>query len=818
MNARQVQSDVVVCGGGLPGVCAAIAAARNGSSVVLVQDRPVLGGNSSSEAGVPPAGAATSGAYRMARETGIVEELRMEYARRCSHADNRQMWDLVLYDHCRREPNLELYTNTRIFQVEAVDKTILAVVGLQGTTETIISFHAPIFIDATGDGFVASEAGAEFRLGQEGRDEFHEQAAPAEPSKTTMGSSLLFSIYRRDHEVAFVPPAWAKKYPSCSALLYRSHTYEYFALKDALSRDLTSHRMFWWIERGGESDTIRDTSPIYDELLAEMMGVWDHLKNHCEPHTREMMARYDLVWWSTIPLRRESRRVVGDYVMTERDIVMPQAFHDRIAHGGWPIDLHPTAGLRDVTQAPCVQTFQNDLYSIPFRCFYARDLRNLFMVGRCLSASRVAWGSLRLMFTLANAAQAVGTAAHMCVEREATPRDILQNHLEELQQRLLRDDMYIISLKSTDRSDLTRTALVETSSDAALTIGEPDGFLPLRYATAQQLPVSTKRIRSVSVLLESALSAETTARLTIGRSARLGKLPRADAVATFELTVAPGAPRWYPVQIDLDGMQESLLCIALDEASGVSWGFSRCEAFGTRVAVAYDGGCEPHDWHGKAQAVPHDDGWYFVNHHGRLPGELHDWLNGAVGAPDFQKHHLTLCVKVAPDQRPYAGANVVNGYNRAEDWPNLWVSDPTCELPQSLDLLWKQPIQFRRVVLTFDTNLDAPDRFLGVPKGKYGYEFPVPETVRDYRVLIKKGVTWTSILTVEGNTDRRRSHCFGEAIVTEAMRIEVMKTNGSPTARIYEVRVYDAMCRATTDGSSDTERPRRPKRVATQGH
>jgi hypothetical protein len=320
LKEQSLDYDIVVCGGGLPGVCAAIAAARNDARVVLIQERPVLGGNSSSEAGVPPHGAAGLGHNRMARETGILEELRMEYAARFPHADNRNFWDLVLRESCEKEPLLDLYLNTRAVSCLMKDKTIDSVQAVQATTESSFCIHGEVFVDATGDGFLSSEAGAEFRLGREAQSEFSESLAPEVADSKTLGSTLYFTACRRDYPVYFNPPSCAKIYHDCSALPHRPHTIENIFPGNSLSPDGTMVQLFWWLELGGDRNTIRDSEQIYSELLSEMMGIWDHLKNRCSEKTRKALECYDIVRWSSFPLRRESRRVVGDYMMSEKDI------------------------------------------------------------------------------------------------------------------------------------------------------------------------------------------------------------------------------------------------------------------------------------------------------------------------------------------------------------------------------------------------------------------------------------------------------------------------------------------------------------------
>ena len=294
--------DVVVVGGGLAGVCAGIAAARHGCRTALVQDRPVLGGVSSSEIRVHPGGANNLNGW--ARETGIVEELHIEEVAR-NHdffrngAINSQ-WDLVLYEWIKKEENLTLCLNTVINGVEK-DKekgTILAVSGVQAGSERSIRLRARFFVDATGDGTVGALAGADFRFGREARSELNESLAPKKADLKTMGSSLLFRARDMGRPVPFVPPPWAEQYPTDESLTGRHHG----------KFDGKEYAGYWWIEVGVPYDTIDENEQIRDEALRHLLGVWDHIKNHGD-HGAENMG---LDWIGMVPGKRESRRLMGD--------------------------------------------------------------------------------------------------------------------------------------------------------------------------------------------------------------------------------------------------------------------------------------------------------------------------------------------------------------------------------------------------------------------------------------------------------------------------------------------------------------------------
>lgn len=446
---QTIEADVVVVGGGMAGVCAAIAAARNGASVALVQDRHVLGGNASSEIRMHVVGADRSGgrADTDARESGIIEEIRLEDAV-ANPQRSASMYDLLLYDRVRHEPNVTLMLNTHCYGVEmAAEDRIAAVLASRPSTEDAFTIRGKLFIDCSGDGLLGAEARADFRMGREGRDEFGESIAPPKADNKTLGSTLLFITREHGRPMPFVAPDWIHRFASCDDLPHRGHgQWEYG---------------YWWVEWGGELDTIKDNERIRDELLAAATGVWDHIKNGGQ---HPQSANWALEWLGFLPGKRESRRFIGDHVLTQQELQGGETFDDGVAFGGWPIDLHPPGGI--YSKEPPVQAMKIPLYNIPFRSLYSRNVRNLLFAGRNMSASHVAFGSTRVMATCSVMGQAVGTAAAMCGRNGLVPRELGRDGIGELQQQLLEDDAYMIGVTNSDPNDLARSAMVRASSEA----------------------------------------------------------------------------------------------------------------------------------------------------------------------------------------------------------------------------------------------------------------------------------------------------------------------------------------------------------------
>ncbi|NMC06497.1 MAG: FAD-dependent oxidoreductase, partial [Candidatus Lokiarchaeota archaeon] len=331
--------DVAVIGGGLAGTCAAIAAARQGAKAVLVEQREVLGGNGSSLVRVHIGGAPDHGWHFDARETGIIEELRLTYA--VKDPTNSYAWiDAVLRDACLAEPSLSVHHGIAIDAVEIANhgvdgytKRIMSCSGMQQGSETRHVFKAKVFVDGTGDGTVGALAGAEYRLGREARAEFGESIAPDVADQCVLGSSIMFEARDLGHPVPFMPPPWAKKLPTdysrtrvgrIPAGGHEGNGYWHG----------TMHVGWWWNELGGTLDTIRDDARIKHELLATLYGLWDHVKNSGDPRYANA-ANYDITWVGAIPGKRESRRIIGDYILKQDDLTSGTIFPDQVAAGGW---------------------------------------------------------------------------------------------------------------------------------------------------------------------------------------------------------------------------------------------------------------------------------------------------------------------------------------------------------------------------------------------------------------------------------------------------------------------------------------------------
>ena len=435
-SLQEVEHEVDLCvvGGGIGGMLTAISAARRGAKVALMHDRPVLGGNASSEIRMWICGAGTR--VRNLQETGIMEEIALDNMAR-NPSRNWSIWDALLYEKVRFEPNIDLILNCACCEAKMDGARIESVTGFQLTTYQRHTVRAKIFADCSGDSILAPLTGAAYRVGREAKSEFGEEFGIESADRKTMGSSLLIQARETDHKVAFAPPAWAYDFPDDESLNHKPH--------DCL---LKPHTNFYWIELGGEANTIADAEKLRDELLKIAFGVWDHMKNHGE-HGAD---NWELEWIGFLPGKRESRRYVGDYTLTQDDVENGgKRFEDTVAYGGWQIDNHLPGGfwMKSKDGAHLQKRRLTEPYAIPYRALYSRDVENLMFAGRNLSATHAAFASARVMGTIGLMGQAVGTAAALAVEKGVMPRGVYADKslLKELQRRLMDDDCFLPHLR-----------------------------------------------------------------------------------------------------------------------------------------------------------------------------------------------------------------------------------------------------------------------------------------------------------------------------------------------------------------------------------
>ncbi len=441
MKTLQYSTDLCVVGGGMAGLCCAIAAARHGIQVVLIHDRPVLGGNASSEIRMWIGGCHG----KDNRETGIIEEIMLENFSQ-NPSLKYPLWDSVLYQKAMAEENLTLLLNSSCLDCTMNGNRIERVKAWQSNAETFHIVAATYFADCSGDSILSTLSGAEFMYGREAKADFAETIPPDEADKKTMGMSCLFQIRETDHKVDFTPPDCAYQYETDADLPYKDH-------------DINNN--FWWIEVGGEWDCIHDSDRCREELLKICYGVWDHMKNYGD-HGAE---NWELEWIGFLPGKRESRRYVGKYIVTQNDVEAGGHFDDIVAYAGWSMDDHFPAGFYYKDGYPTIFHPAPTPWCLPLRCMISSNIENLCFAGRNISVTHTTLSSSRVMATCAILGQALGTAVAQAIQSKT---DLANVNIKQLQQTLMDDDCYIpwhkrqispLSLKAQCSNDTIRNGI-----------------------------------------------------------------------------------------------------------------------------------------------------------------------------------------------------------------------------------------------------------------------------------------------------------------------------------------------------------------------
>lgn len=769
MKSISQQFDIIVCGGGLAGLCAAVAAARQGAATCLVHNRPVLGGNSSSEVGVTPHGAAAFHAY--ARETGIISELLIEERSR-NHAEiyengwTNSVWDLVLYDLAQTTPHLTLHLNTDIRAVEMRDpRTIAAVLAVVQNAETELRLAGRTFIDCTGDGIVADRAGCEWRMGSEGRAEFNEPHAPLHASADTMGNSIHFLCRDLGRPMPFTAPSWAVRYEDAS----------FFYDQGRLPKE--ERGGFWWLEIGVPYHTIHDGEKIRHELTRHALGVWDWMKNR-DPKMKGRVANYALDWIGQVPGKRESRRIIGRYFMTEHDVLNPTVFPDEIAFGGWFVDLHTPGGLLAPTSEPSAASGHDNEYDpfsdyaamsycgpygIPLRILLSRDCDNLLMAGRNVSVTHAALGTVRVMGTTALLGEAAGVAAAVGLQRGHDFDQLVTRDVGEIQRRLLANGCFLPNFRNDDPRDWALSANVTASSEMAVSGVAPDtpgcheglavwkdqpqySLERLAVRRGQLVATAGGCLDYIELCLsnESGTSERLSVRLYVADHIWDYRAEPGFSLARGELLVPPGQRLWVRWNLNLP------LPSSLNPGC-----FLRLDALpNPRLS-----------WHAAKKIIPGHMAMYAIS-----PNRMRRFGNGH-----------TLAYRLAPSQRPFAPAQVLTGVTRPHRTTNLWISDPALPLPQWLELAWSHPRPISEVQLIFPGHLVREYH-------AYGPFYRDPQCPRDFAIAIPAAAGWRTVATVTDNYQRLRRIPLPPGLCTDRIRVVILATNGDPSAAIYEVR------------------------------
>ena len=730
--------DVIVAGGGPGGIPAAVACARLGVKTLLLHNRPVLGGNGSSEIGITFDGAEV--AHPRAREGGIAEEIRRWRDR---EPETYGEWTRAIDNIVKDVPNLTIVFNSHVTNVEMENETtIKGVETLDIVNLTKTRYTGRMFIDCTGDAWIGYYAGAKYRFGREAEYQHNEYMAPEIADTLTMSGCIRGGvkpfIYEVDHETTFHAPSWVPHLPETD---------------EEFGRVIQTPRMFWWLEAPNTYDDMWDGEQSRDALFLVLLGYFDHIKNYWSGKDTLKNTKFRMA--SIFDGRRESRRIIGDYIMTQEDCQSGRPFDDAISYSGWALDIHHPEGIYSGKKGPLYCAESVALPKIPYRCIYSKNITNLFAAGRNVSVTHIALGTVRVQNTIATLGQAAGTAAAMCIKLNETPRGIYQRHMHDLQQLLIKNDQYIPGFKNEDPADPCLTSTVTASSVCTTEVfnpghGSTGPLVALDQARAAVAGFNPKRgdVEQLYLKLSSSLPNDTKITVYARPIGDLDTQSSDASVYTGEAVVPANAESWvkFPMDIKIDPSKYrdgAYMLVWLEANEGISW----------RSIVNLS--------NYRRTAVRNEEGkWVF---------DKCRCYNFSIGTP---REVLANC---APE-------NVINGYSRIlSENEYEWVSDPKQALPQWLEVAFKEKTAINYISLVFDTDMTNPGTCFGI-------KFPgVPVCVKDYDVEVFDGAKWVKVADVKENFMRKCNHYF-DAIDAEKIRVNVYSTWGDDSARITEVR------------------------------
>ncbi len=675
----ELEFDFVVVGGGIAGVCAAIAAARSGNSVCLVQDRPVLGGNGSSEVRLWMLGATShmGNNNRWAREGGIIDEILVENTFR-NKEGNPVIFDMVLIDKVLSEKNISLFLNTMVYNVIKKDsRNVTAVIAYNSQNETEYIFNGKYFCDASGDGILAYLAGATYRIGAEDNEEFDEKFAPdKDVYGEKLGHTLFFYTKNTPNPVSFIAPEFALTKEFVEKEIYRVKNPNYF-------NPMAIGCKYWWIEYGGRLDTIHDTEEIKYKLWGVAYGIWDYIKNSGKFPEAETMT---LEWVGLFPGKRESRRFVGPYMISQRDVIEQRNHYDAVTFGGWSIDLHPSDGVFSSKNA-CNQWHSKGIYQIPYRCFITNDLDNVFIAGRLISATHVAFGSTRVMATSAAGGEVIGSAASICIKNNWRSADLMEpEKICILQKELIANGNYIPQLQTLEIESLLSKAKITTTSVLRLSEIPFDGeWKVLSQSAAQMLPVEKGKFPKLTVKVNAVKKTEVEVQLRIS-SKQFNHTP--DTILEIQNIDIKQGKQEIEVKFNSTIPHNCYAFVCFMKNEDIELKFSSYRISG--ILSVFN------------KVVPAVSNWGK-----QTPTEDIGIEEFEFWCPERRPEGQNIAMKISPALAAFETSNLTSAINRPVEKPNIWIAD-FHDKKAGITLDWTEAVSIHKITLFADTDFDHP--------------------------------------------------------------------------------------------------------------
>lgn len=715
-------SDIAIIGGGPAGICAAIAGSELGLKTVLIQDRPVLGGNSSSEIRVWTRGA-TGGGNLFAEEMGIWGRIKLRNLL-LNPECNPVIWDDVLLEQVIRESNIILLLNTHITDITQKNNQknrVDEIIGFQMGTEQRIRVKSRYFIDATGDGTIGAMLGVPYIIGREETNTYNEQMAPKIADKNTFGNTVFFFTKNESKKVIYKAPEFVYNIDYIKKIIGNG---------GRVVNEKLNGCDYWWFEIGGLEDTITDNQNIAFELKKLVLGVWNYIKNSGKFDADNLA----LEWIGNLPGKRESRRMITDYVLTENDVIGKDTIDDGLLYGGWYMDFHPSEGL-NTTEDFCTQ-LPVQVYPISQRCLYNSKFPNLLFAGRNIGTSHIAFASTRIMNTCALTGEAAAEVVGYCIEHNLELIQLKPEDNRKIQQRLLKKDMFIPYIENNTTDDLAKKAQIYVSSVIEKGCSS-DEKIVLDQNIYLVIPY-TEDVKQVKIKAEE----ETDITYTIYKSKLPSKRTFGEKIITYTEKVREGTAWLQLKQVDLKGI----------------WYLTYVFEKNRSISIY------------------------------KMKNQITGILGGLIKSttsfyPDIKMNFSSI----------YSGDNLINGLNRIWGKPNIWISGE--EKEPEIRLYWSEIQRIREIILYLNPDLSKE---LTSSRAKtwsehHNYEtrdgMP-PQLIKSFNIYRKTESQYELVEQICNNWKRMVRITLPEFIETSELLIRITETYGAPNAEVFEIRVY----------------------------
>lgn len=791
---KKINCEFFVGGAGISGICAAVQAGRLGMKTILVEKEMLLGGNGGPNLGV---GAhATMNTNPFWNETGIMEELeeRINFKGARFFPTNfgyniSPLWDTVVSEMLE-EAGVTILRKHLIHKVIKENQTITGIhlINIENLSEVEILIDGYV-MDATGDASIAYLADADYTMGRESIMQTGERCAPEKPDGIVSTASVTALVVDTGVPCDFVAPEatpeWNPEKPD-----------NHFNPNQKIS-------FLWQVDEGGESDEnhpLHTPQELYRKLVYRIYSVWHYLKNI---KFKEEAKKFNLIWISPILGRRESRRILGDYLLTQTDIEQCKIFEDAVGFGGSYLDEH----LPSYDGGYEVRFYTRPIpYDIPFRCLYSRNIQNLFSGGRAIGVSHLAFTSTRLMRTGGLLGQAVALAAKMCMEKGTVPRGIVADYMEELRQELLKNDVWIIGKKGHDPKNMANHAVASASSEASVSAyrtanGEWESAVEGIATAVYSYP---EKVDSVELFVRNNNSENTKIELFAGygetKEIELYDVPKVEynsvtmryeevkktvhgkSIRKNDNPVIPTGSQGFATYFNRNDSVTDFN-ISVKSLRDIDIGFEGWIS----LDVSELGKLAPYDRSKFGQAM-------VIGVKGAVDVYINkilvDTIEGLSCKCDtwntnFEKAPI---IKILPDLVLGKADNVLNGFIHRDgrSFLHQWMSMPGHVMPQWLQLELDEEKEINEIQITFDVT----ERFWSDMYNMKG-DKAASRCVRDFRIDILKSGEWKTIWHERDNYRRFRRISLDKPVISRCIRLVVEKVWGEEEpARVYEIRLY----------------------------